>query len=310
MRLLPIALTIGVALLLLGAAPAAGFVAMPNLYLPDESVTVLNFGQETEDLAGWTITDDGAPDTYTFPTFTLAPWQWVTVHAGPGADNETNLFRGLPTGHTPVWNHDGDLVTLRNASGVRVADSTGFILGAPTYTPVTTMPVLTIPVPHPPVSPYPSPYITTPPTGVASHGPIMPPYPTTVRTLAPGEGPTTVPTIPIPREPPYGILLPTSTLPQLLPTHGPGAPIGLPGPVLPVLTSPIGGRRYAIGTPGSFLGGRFGSVTPTITSGGPRPIPSRRPVIGPGTDPYGVTPPASGAFVRWYPATRWASGLR
>ena len=310
MRPLP-AILIGVALLLLAGAPAAGFVAMPYLGLPGETVGILNAGPDPVDLAGWTITDEGTSSTYTLPSFTLASWELLTVHAGPGTNSATDLYWGLPAGHDPVWNDDGDTVTLRDASGVRIADSTGFILGAPTFTPVTPLPLVTaVLLPgHTPGWPVPTPCITTPPAGApphGPHGPIVPPYPTTIRTLAPGQ--TTVPTtLPIPIQQPQWALPTGSPRPLLLPTVAPASPIGISAPVALRTKSLPGGKRYAIGTPGAFLGGRFGPGN--VTAGpGSRTVSASGTVLKPGSLSFGIAPP-EGRFVRWYPAARWRAGM-
>ncbi len=299
MRPLPTILLIGVALLLLAAAPAAGWVALLNFSFPDGGVGVLNYDQNPVDLTGWTITDAGAGDMYTFPHFTLGPWALVTVHPGRGTDSATDLYWSGGPAHSATGN-SGDLVTLRDASGTRIADSRGFVLGAPTLprTPVTTMPLVTmVTLPgYVPLSPLPTPYVTLPlyplPTGVAYYGPIASPYPTTIPT-----GPTTVPTtVPIPRLPAQGIALPTgSPLPVPLPT-------GVPG-----VTSLQGAKRYAIGDPGSLLGTRFGANGSTALTRMVRTIATTDLVLKPGSVSFGVTPPASGSFVRWYPAERWAA---
>jgi hypothetical protein len=69
------------------------------------------------------------------------------------------------------------------------------------------------------------------------------------------------------------------------------------------------GRRYAVGNPGTFLGSRSAAgIASTVT-------PTRRvavvgPVLEPGSRSHGITPPAAGSFARWYPAARWAAGIR
>ncbi len=295
-----------IAALAMLVSPAAGVVAMPHLSLPGETVSILNAGPDPVDITGWTITDEGTTNTYTFPKVTLASWQLVTVHVGSGTNSATDLYWDLPPGHDPVWNDDADTVTLWNTSGVRITDSKGFILGAPVFTPVTTLPLVTIPGYVPPVSPIPTPYITTPPTGVASYVPITPPYPTTIRTLPPG--PTTVPTtLPIP-QPPLIAPLPTRT--GILPAVAPMSPSGTSNTIIaPGVKSLPGGKRYAIGNPGSFLGTRFGTGGLPSQPRAPRTITADGTVLKPGSVSFGITPP-KGQFVRWYPAARWAAGIK
>ncbi|MEN6341753.1 MAG: lamin tail domain-containing protein [Methanospirillum sp.] len=310
-------LLIGVALLLLAAAPAAGLVAIANLSLPDRPVGILNAGEDPVDLTGWTLADERTTDTYTFPRFTLASWKMVIVHPGRGTNSATDLYwnGGSPDA---AWNSDGDVVTFRDAAGTRIADSRGFVLGAPTLpprpvTPLPTVTALLLPGYRPPVSPIPTPYITTPPAGgspYGPYGPIAPPYPTTIRTLAPGQTtvPTTLPTVPIP----YGqapIALPTGTpRPVLLPAAAPVSPIGTSNALAPGVKPLPGGKRYAIGKPGAFLGGRFGSGNATAGPG-PRTVSAGGTVLKPGSISFGLAPP-KGQFVRWYPAARWAAGIR
>jgi hypothetical protein len=304
-------LLIGVALLLLTAAPAAGIVAMPYLSLPSEVVGILNFGPDSVDMTGWTLADDETTDTYTFPSFTLASGKLVAVHAGRGTNSATDLYWSRGSDDAPVWNNDCDIVTLRDRSGTRIADSRGFILGVPTLprTPVTTMPLVTLPG-YLPVSPVPTPYITTPPTGVASHGPITPPYPAAIRTPAPGQTivPTTLP-MPVSQQP--RLPLPTSTLRSVLqPAVAPESQIGVSGPITREVRSLPGERRYAIGSPGSLLGTRFGTGGWTTPTGTVRTISTTDTVLKPGSVSFAIAPPASSSFVLWYPSVRWAAGLK
>ena len=80
-------------------------------------------------------------------------------------------------------------------------------------------------------------------------------------------------------------------------------------PVVTLNPSSGWGKRYAVGDPGTYLGTRAGSSTaPTGTSR--RVAATTGTVLKPGSKSYGVTPPASGSFVRWYPAARWAAGIK
>jgi hypothetical protein len=66
------------------------------------------------------------------------------------------------------------------------------------------------------------------------------------------------------------------------------------------------GKRYAVGNPGSYLGSTFGG-SGTATGRSRAVTTGTR--LKPGSVATGTTPPA-GKFVRWYPASRWATGLR
>ncbi|MEN6341019.1 MAG: lamin tail domain-containing protein [Methanospirillum sp.] len=307
---------IGVALLLL-AAPAAGLVGIAHISVPNEIVTIVNIGLDPVDMTGWTLTDERTTATYTFPGFTLGSGKYVAVRSGRGTNSATDLYWSGGPDHAVTSSSD-DVVTLRNATGTRIADSRGFVLGAPTPppTPVTTRPLVTmVTLPgYAPGSTLPTPYITTPPAGGAPYGPYGPiaPYPTTIRTLAPGQTtlPTTVPTtLPIPR-PPLIAPLPTGTpRPLLLPLVAPVSPIGTSWTIAPGVKPTPGGKRYAIGKPGTFLAGRFGAGN--VTAGpGSQTVMVNGTVLRPGRISFGIAPPSSGSFIRWYPAARWAAGLR
>ncbi|PKL56203.1 MAG: MBL fold metallo-hydrolase [Methanomicrobiales archaeon HGW-Methanomicrobiales-6] len=98
-------------------APSSG-VYIAGLDLQEEWIAVANADETAVNLTGWTITDEGTRNTYTFPIFTLDPGADVTVHSGEGNDTATDLYwnRG-----SPVWNNDGDLATLADANGTVVS---------------------------------------------------------------------------------------------------------------------------------------------------------------------------------------------
>lgn len=93
-------------------------VYITDLDIQDEWITVTNAETTAVNLTGWTITDEGTRNTYTFPLFTLSPGADVTVHSGPGNDTVSDLYWGR---ETPVWNNDGDLATLADANGTVVS---------------------------------------------------------------------------------------------------------------------------------------------------------------------------------------------
>jgi len=82
--------------------------------LRDEYLVVANTGSETLDLSGWTVSD-AAGATYTVPSgVTLAPGATLTLRTGVGTDTDTDRYWGSAR---PVWNNDGDTVTVRTADG-------------------------------------------------------------------------------------------------------------------------------------------------------------------------------------------------
>jgi len=87
--------------------------------LNDEYVVLTNRGDESVDLAGWTLSDE-AGFTYEFPDgVRLGTGDALTLHVGSGEDTETDLYWGR---NRPTLNNDGETVTLRNASGTIVAE--------------------------------------------------------------------------------------------------------------------------------------------------------------------------------------------
>lgn len=126
-----------VALLLLLVAPASASVAITSLNLLGETVTFVNTGPSPVDMTRWTLTDQGAKHTYTFPIFTLAPGASVTVHTGLGANTATDLFWGRRLPVFGVWDNEGDVATLADASRAKVADFAGSQISTPS-------PVLTL----------------------------------------------------------------------------------------------------------------------------------------------------------------------
>ena len=85
--------------------------------LNDEYIVFENTGDEALDLSGWTVSDE-AEQTYTFPAgTTIDPGATVTLHTGSGTDTERDLYWGSGR---PIWNNDGDTVTVVTANGEQV----------------------------------------------------------------------------------------------------------------------------------------------------------------------------------------------
>lgn len=82
--------------------------------LTDEYVVVTNRGSERVDLSGWALTDESGA-RYTFSQGTaLDPGESVTVRTGDGTDTATDRYWDAGR---PVWNNDGDTVTLLRTDG-------------------------------------------------------------------------------------------------------------------------------------------------------------------------------------------------
>ena len=97
--------------------PSSG-ISITGLDLQEEKITITNADAAAVNLTGWTVTDEGTRNTYTFPVFSLDPGANVTVHSGVGNDTPTDLYWGRGA---PVWNNDGDLATLADPDGTAVS---------------------------------------------------------------------------------------------------------------------------------------------------------------------------------------------
>jgi hypothetical protein len=82
--------------------------------LNGEWVRLTNRGDDTVLIAGWTLTDKGNTNPYTFPAIILLPGTSVTVYTGSGTMNDTSLYMGQTR---PVWGNSGDEATLMDGRG-------------------------------------------------------------------------------------------------------------------------------------------------------------------------------------------------
>lgn len=89
-----------------------------NENLNDEYITFRNFCEHPKDLTGWALRDN-ANKTYTFPEFTLENKTTVTLHTGPGQNNETDLYWNQSRA---VWNNQGDTLRMWNSQGELMLD--------------------------------------------------------------------------------------------------------------------------------------------------------------------------------------------
>ncbi len=149
-----------------------------------------------------------------------------------------------------------------------------------------------------PETPTPTPTPTETPTPTPTPTVTETPTPTPTETATPTPTPTATPTAA-----PTTQAVPTTVVPLT------AAPTPVPNAIAPAATPTTWGRHYAIGNPGSFLGTRYGSGGNATSAGGSTAGASAVVTLRPGSRAYGITPPA-GKFVRWYPAARWAAGLR
>jgi competence protein ComEC len=89
--------------------------------LNDEWVEISNQGTSDVNLTGWTL-EDGQNHTYTFPDFSLKAYADVVLHTGIGSDTFEDLYWNRKTA---IWNNDGDVATLKDASGAVVSSYPG-----------------------------------------------------------------------------------------------------------------------------------------------------------------------------------------
>jgi len=118
---------ITLAVLFLGAALAAGAaessIAITNANfaatspekenLDEEWVEISNLGTADVSLVGWTL-EDAQNHTYSFPDFSLKAGGAAKIRTGSGSDTSEDLFWNRSSS---IWNNDGDVATLKDASG-------------------------------------------------------------------------------------------------------------------------------------------------------------------------------------------------
>lgn len=82
----------------------------------EETVVFENAGTDPLDLSGWTVRDAHGNE-YAFPDgTTVAAGARLTLHSGSGTDTESDLYWGVGA----VWNNDGDVVVVEDATGTQV----------------------------------------------------------------------------------------------------------------------------------------------------------------------------------------------
>jgi large subunit ribosomal protein L20 len=86
----------------------------PGSDVEGEYVQIVNTTTEAVDLTGWTLRDEGAKHTYTFPAFTLEAGAEVQIWTKSGDDDAANLYWG---NNRAIWNNTGDIGVLLDAEG-------------------------------------------------------------------------------------------------------------------------------------------------------------------------------------------------
>jgi hypothetical protein len=82
-----------------------------------EWIEILNAGDANCSLDGWTLSDQ-QNHTYAFSNFTIKAGASARVHSGSGNDTASDLYFNRKV---PIWNNEGDVATLKDASGKVVA---------------------------------------------------------------------------------------------------------------------------------------------------------------------------------------------
>jgi hypothetical protein len=85
--------------------------------LDEEWVEISNLGSSDVSLAGWTL-QDAQNHTYAFLDFNLTASGVVKIRTGMGNDTAEDLFWNRSSS---IWNNDGDVATLKDASGNMVS---------------------------------------------------------------------------------------------------------------------------------------------------------------------------------------------
>jgi hypothetical protein len=117
---------ISLAVLFLGAALVQGAesgIAITNANfaapspekenLDEEWVEISNLGTADVSLIGWTL-EDAQNHTYKFPDFSLKAGGIAKIRTGTGNDTSGDLFWNRSSS---IWNNDGDMATLKDATG-------------------------------------------------------------------------------------------------------------------------------------------------------------------------------------------------
>ncbi len=89
----------------------------PGSDVEGEYVRINNGTSDAVDMTGWTLRDDGAKHTYTFPAFTLEAGAEVQIWTKAGDDDATNLYWA---NNRAIWNNTGDTGVLLDAEGNEV----------------------------------------------------------------------------------------------------------------------------------------------------------------------------------------------
>ncbi len=92
-------------------------VRITSISYSTEWVEIVNNGEESVDIGGWTL-QDASSNIYTFPSsFILNPGSTVRIYSGSAYNTCTNSQTSLCWKASSVWNDGGDTATLRDSLG-------------------------------------------------------------------------------------------------------------------------------------------------------------------------------------------------
>lgn len=90
-----------------------------NRSLNQEWVEITNYGRQSVNLNGWTLSDEDG-HIYTFDHYRLGGRSTVRVHTGTSLDTRHDVYQDR---RAYVWNNDRDTATLRNDHGRFIDDA-------------------------------------------------------------------------------------------------------------------------------------------------------------------------------------------
>jgi len=92
-------------------------VKIQSLDLKDDAVTIINRGNDSVNLEGWTLKSNTGNQSFVFPNLELQPGATVTIWSGKGASAKHNPPSVIGWTNKYIWNDKGDSASLLNKQG-------------------------------------------------------------------------------------------------------------------------------------------------------------------------------------------------
>jgi len=89
--------------------------------LDDEYIVLTNTGDGALDLGGYTVSDASGASFTVLPGVVLEAGDSITLHTGSGTNTARDLYWDAGR---PVWNNDGDTITVTAPNGTAVLQET------------------------------------------------------------------------------------------------------------------------------------------------------------------------------------------